>query len=611
MSLLTGLVSYYSLDGNSLDAHGVSNGTDTAITYVAGKLSSAAGGVGAGKIDISGTDLNLTGDMSISAWIYRSSGGNWHFIVSRGVGGGGVLSTYEFRVSSSSTLDFLIAGLGVSAGFVPVGAWTHVVGTRTGTYSLSIYINAVPTGTSGIGTVPSDLPLQTTIIGARDDGFAGGLGVAGFAVDEVGIWNRALSPAEVTELYNAGVGIAYPLTTSLTLEPPLIPSGASLFAPTLAPQLAPPFIMSGASLFAPLLANPAPQVDPPVVDPADPDVIPLVRALSLPLPNSLTRVKGIHQSDIIIRSAVTAALADMRANPWLLDYVFASLPQDALTWKEYGEKDLTQAKKWFLSTNVPVSVLPRLDEGKFPQVTIELQESSEVVPEAIVGDINYEPSEDNDMTWPALTPQFTPISYTPSTGIVRLSKDLEPLVAKGMFLVDRLGVAHQIVDVTSQTRFKLTPGTIADLRKCVLKGHRPNWKVDIESSSFKESYRIGIHISGEPAHLTWLHAIVQFALLRYKQVLMEARGFERSTISSSQVARAEWSEAENVFSRYITITGYVRQFWPKTIAQVIDGVQFEGLQVSGQGADVQMEGSGTDPEDSLWIGNLDSLRTRR
>jgi len=343
-------------------------------------------------------------------------------------------------------------------------------------------------------------------------------------------------------------------------------------------------------------------------DVLDPSNIPLIRALELPLPSTLTRITGIHQSDIIIRSAVTAGLADMRANPWLLDYVFASLPQDTLTWKEYGEKDLQEARKWFVSTNVPVSILPRMDESKFPQITIELQESSEVAPEATLGDVNYDPTESNDMTWPALTPQFTPISYTPSTGAVKLSLPLEPLVAKGMFIVDRLGKEHVIISVTSQSEFKIDKGTVADLRGCVLKGHRPNWVVDIESSSFKESYRLGIHVSGEPAHLTWLHAIVQFSLLRYKQVLMEARGFERSTISSSQVARAEWSEAENVFSRYITISGYVRQFWPKTIAPVIDGMEFEGLQVSGQDKDVLMKGSGIDPQDSLWTGNLDSLR---
>lgn len=72
----------------------------------------------------------------------------------------------------------------------------------------------------------------------------------------------------------------------------------------------------------------------------------LVKSLELPLSNSLTtEALGIHQSDVIIRTAIVAALADLRANPWLLDYVFASLPKDEMTMKDYGEKSVEKAKE--------------------------------------------------------------------------------------------------------------------------------------------------------------------------------------------------------------------------------------------------------------------------
>lgn len=340
--------------------------------------------------------------------------------------------------------------------------------------------------------------------------------------------------------------------------------------------------------------------------------IPLAVTLELPLPDSLTQILGVHQSDVIIRSAIVAALADIRANPWLLDYVFASLPQDPLTWKQYGERDLNEAKKWFLATDVAVSVLPNMDESKWPKITIELSDSREVETEASLGDVNYTPTESNDSTWPSLNQSpITPISYIPSTGVVKLSGEPDFFIFPGMFMVDRRGDPHEILTVIDSKTFTISPGTVADLSKSNIKSRRPSWNVDVESASFKETYRIGIHVSGEPGHLTWLHSIMVFALQRYKEILMEARGFERSSFASTQIARAEWSEAENVLSRYLTISGYVRHFWPKAISRRVDGVEFEGLQVSGNNADVRMEGSGTDPEDSLWIGNLDSLRTRR
>jgi hypothetical protein len=183
-----------------------------------------------------------------------------------------------------------------------------------------------------------------------------------------------------------------------------------------------------------------------------------------------------------------------------------------------------------------------------------------------------------------------------------------------MFLVDRNGTAHELIDVTDQTHFTISPGTVADLRNSVLKSRRPSWKVSAESSSFRETYRIGIHAQSETSHLTWLHSIVLFSLLRYKQVLLEARGFERTTVQSSQMARDERFEAENVFSRYITITGNVRQFWPKTVAPVLDLVEMDtivsaegksGFRVSGQNANVRVADTGLDPRSQLWIGNND------
>jgi len=83
-----------------------------------------------------------------------------------------------------------------------------------------------------------------------------------------------------------------------------------------------------------------------------------------PLDPSTTSTLGIHQSDVIIRTAIIAALADLRANPWKLDYVFSSLPKDTLTAKSYGEKDIAQAKRWFLSTEIPVTMVPRIDKAK-------------------------------------------------------------------------------------------------------------------------------------------------------------------------------------------------------------------------------------------------------
>jgi hypothetical protein len=341
----------------------------------------------------------------------------------------------------------------------------------------------------------------------------------------------------------------------------------------------------------------------------------LSKALELPLPISLTEARGIFQPDIILRSAITVALADIRANPWLLDHVFGSLPQDQLTWKEYGQQSVSTAKEWFLKTNIPVVVTPVLNESKWPAISITLLDSSEVASESTLGDIHYEPTEGNFSKWPALTDNFTPQHYNPGTGIVTLSNHLtgDIRIAKGMFIVDFVGRTHEIVEVIDEKTFKINPGVVADFRNSTLKGHKPSFITHMESASYRETYRIGIHVAAEPTYLIWIHSLLVFCLLRYKEALLEARGFERSTLQSSDLNREEGFDSELIFSRYVTITGYVRQYWPKAIATVIDGVGVNldrnpGISVLGVDT---VKNAGVDPNTQLWVGEQDALTQKK
>lgn len=86
--------------------------------------------------------------------------------------------------------------------------WHHYVCTRSGA-TATIYVDAVNqtlSATVGSGTVDVTTPFY---IGSNGSGeaFDG-------TIDEVYLWNRALSSAEVAELYNGGAGIQYPFSAS-------------------------------------------------------------------------------------------------------------------------------------------------------------------------------------------------------------------------------------------------------------------------------------------------------------------------------------------------------------------------------------------------------------
>lgn len=318
---------------------------------------------------------------------------------------------------------------------------------------------------------------------------------------------------------------------------------------------------------------------------------------------------GIHQSDIIIRTAIVAAIEDLRRDPQLLDYVFSSLPRDEQTAKEYGDKSVDRAKEWFLKTEIPVSMVPRIDEGRWPRITISLADSQEH--ENTLGDIHYEPVQYQSSTtvWKALAGPFTPTSYDPQSGKVVLPTSVTDnlVVVAGMYIIDRQGGEHLIV--RSDGNVYIAENSIVDLRDAVIKGVKPMQAVHLESATFRETYHVGIHVGSEPVYLTWLHSIIVFALLRYRQAYLEARGFERSSFNSSDFIKNDHIDNELVFSRYVTVSGVVRNYWPKFIGSTINSVSMGGdsggaLRINP--ADKLPTGpDDVNVNDALWIGNND------
>lgn len=287
----------------------------------------------------------------------------------------------------------------------------------------------------------------------------------------------------------------------------------------------------------------------------------------------MTLAIGIHQSDLIIRSAIIAALTDMRRNPWLIDYVFSNVAQDSLTADEYGELEVKRAKDWFLKNDVKVFLNLNDNGVKMPCISIRLASSNEA--EKTHGDINYEPTEDSDGSWPDLTAVFDLTHYDPATGVVTIPQGIADslFIVDGMIMVTKAGGEFTITEALSATQFVIDKGLSVDLTQASIRGTRPALITSLESVQFSETYEIGCHAHGESIYAIYLHSIVVFALLMYKEALLEERGFERSVLQSSDLVHSQdIVESENSFSRWITLSGYVRQVWPKNISSKIAGV---------------------------------------
>jgi hypothetical protein len=333
----------------------------------------------------------------------------------------------------------------------------------------------------------------------------------------------------------------------------------------------------------------------------------LVQTLKLPATNQVSEAKGIHQSEVIIRTALVRAIAHLRANEDLLNEVFASLPADEESADLYGEKLRSRAVEWFKATDVPIVMDYRGVQPGATQISISMVDSTE---EAVtLADLHYEPVEAAQAAWEPLTDAFTPVTYSPVTGVMVVPDAIATALAIGtnMVVTDSTGTSHPIEEVVESNTIVIPSGTFANFRGARIKAVKPRLTRNLESLSFKETYRIGCHAHGEPYLLSWLHSIVTYCLLRWKQELLEARGFERSVIGSSAFARDDrWGQGENMWTRFINITGYVRQYWSKDVKDaVLTGTLDPALQISKVNGTSETFAAPPDQSDPEWIAQID------
>jgi hypothetical protein len=316
----------------------------------------------------------------------------------------------------------------------------------------------------------------------------------------------------------------------------------------------------------------------------------------------LPDIKGIFQTDLIIQTSIEAMIKDLRKYPYLLDLVFASLAKDPIISKtSKGLGYIAEAKKWFLKTDIPVMVVPRIDDSKWPCITIELLESSEV--ENTLGDASAEgPTADALLEWPNLSGPFVVVAYTPQTGVITLPTLTDVVLVEGMFIVDDTNIPQEIQQIISDTQVQINPVS-ATFNNAYIRGAKPLQIARVLSAAFRETYRIGVHVNSESDRLSELYSILIFALIRARKLFLEPRGIERSFLSSNDFRRDESLENELVFTRFINFTGIVRHYVAQDLRPTIQSLEIYPQIIGGNHIPIP---AGQTLQDQSWVGDLDN-----
>ena len=205
-----------SLD-SSVNSHSgaIGSGVTLGQPSVNGSLGNAASfnGGANGKIDYGDGFANFSSDDSytLEAWINSNDLFGLHEIVSRHNDEAGTVN-WELRTDGPSAefaldlaFNFSTAATAQSVSF-NTGQWYHVVGVGTGSATgtnMQIYVNGLVDGTGGFPTGPqSGDPDANVLVGAIE--WTANRKFSGL-IDEVAIYNTALSPERIKAHYDAVV----------------------------------------------------------------------------------------------------------------------------------------------------------------------------------------------------------------------------------------------------------------------------------------------------------------------------------------------------------------------------------------------------------------------
>lgn len=291
----------------------------------------------------------------------------------------------------------------------------------------------------------------------------------------------------------------------------------------------------------------------------------------------------IFAGDVIIKEAIEQGLDDMKKNPWLLNDVLSQFTGESALQNKYGKKEIDAAKEWFANNPIHVYLQHRLDKDALPAVTIGLGSSVEDPDMKTTADLSSEVETlmpgDIGKPIPYILKPFVPASYDEDNGIVGVPAEIDiSMITPGMILVDpATGNGYEIEDVGPENTLKVQDGLDIDAAKLAVVPQFQIYRVRREHTFFKETYNIGCHVHGDPSTLLWLHAIVLYSLLRYRESLLEGRSFAQSLVASSDLipnSTMSTPGGENFYSRYITLTGQVENSWLKSPKRIIESATF-------------------------------------
>lgn len=214
-TLWNDLLAYYTGDNTPNDVLGNYNGTlVNGATYGTGIINQGFSFDGVNDYINFGNVLDFDGStpFSFSFWLNPNSVGNRNLLQKfTGLNEGWIVFMYVDKIRFGLSNTVFTNSINVETSTSITSTMTHISVTYDGSKNASgvkIYINGV---NDSLTIITNNLTGSTSTTANFEMGRnLSSLGWYNGIMDEVGVWDRELTPTEITQLYNSGSGKQYP-----------------------------------------------------------------------------------------------------------------------------------------------------------------------------------------------------------------------------------------------------------------------------------------------------------------------------------------------------------------------------------------------------------------
>ena len=289
---------------------------------------------------------------------------------------------------------------------------------------------------------------------------------------------------------------------------------------------------------------------------------------------------GFPLPDLILESIIRDGLANAKNDPEVVEDVFSPLTQPYAE-KKYGMKEVNKINKLIRNERISVVHTWHAVSAKIPCISLQLADNAQDVSNSFLADNGHA------FDVPFDTPQqqagrtiisgIDPTAYNPATGIISLPDSVNlSSIHVNLLFVDAAGGEFPILGGINNTIGSKQIMIDQDQTVSLDPGAKISSSIDFDRYSQgalpeKFTIVIGVH-ANEPLTTKYLYTLIKYFIVSRKDDLC-SRGVQIPTFSGSDFNRNMEYGADQVYTRFLNVSGVIYSNWRGDKAQLIDNVQ--------------------------------------